>query len=151
MKNHILSYLLGWFFVVLLWLWLLWWAYVNADKYCYEDWECFESDIDPAIVTACDWIELNTDFPIIWNCIHIKNVTGAFPTMIWALTKIIISIILVVCFIMVIVAWIMRASSWDKESGATKAKWLIMKVAITILLLWFSWVILKLINPNFFS
>ncbi len=104
---------------------------------------------------GCDWIKLNTDFPIIWNCIHIKktdwktDVTQAFPTMIGALTKIIVSIILVVCFIMIIVAWIMRASSWDK--APTKAKWLIMKVAITILLLWFSWVILKLINPNFFS
>ena len=99
----------------------------------------------------CDWIKLNTDFPLIWNCIKIKkgegtDVTQAFPTMIWALTKIIISIILVVCFIMIIVAWIMRASDDPKW-----AKWLIMKVAITILLLWFSWVILKLINPNFFS
>lgn len=113
-----------------------------------------ESSENSPQAKSCDGIKLNTDFPIIWNCIEIKkgkgtDVTEAFPTMIWALTKIIVSIILVVCFIMIIVAWIMRASSWDK--APTKAKWLIIKVAVTILLLWFSWVILKLINPNFFS
>ena len=100
--------------------------------------------------TVCNWIKLNTNFPIIWNCIETKgateNPTNAFPYMIWALTKIIMSLILVVCFILVIVAWIMRAADKPKEG-----KELLKKVAITILLLWFSWVILRLINPNFFS
>jgi heme/copper-type cytochrome/quinol oxidase subunit 2 len=66
--------------------------------------------------------------------------------MIWALTKIIMSLILVVCFIFVIVAWILRAADKPKDG-----KEILKKVAITILLLWFSWVILRLINPNFFS
>ena len=98
----------------------------------------------------CCWIKLNTNFPIIWNCIETKadktNPTNAFPYMIWALTKIIMSVILVVCFILVIVAGIMRAADKPKEW-----KELLKKVAIAILLLWFSWVILRLINPNFFS
>jgi len=97
----------------------------------------------------CDWIKLNTCFPIIWDCIETKaeatNPTNAFPYMIWALTKIVMSVILVVCFILVIVAWIMRSA--DKPDQAKK---LLKRVAITILLLWFSWVILKLVNPNFF-
>ena len=97
----------------------------------------------------CCGIKLNTNFPIIWDCIWDKeseNPTNAFPTMIWAITKIVMSLVLVVCFIMIIVAGIMRA--WDNP------KWwkeLIKKVAVTILVLWFSGVILRLINPNFFS
>ena len=153
MKRKILSYLLGWIFVVLIWVWLLWWSYVNAEciSGCFDDdWTCL--DICPAVVTAdkCNWIKLNTNFPIIWNCIKTKwdstNATNAFPTMIWAITKIIMSVILVVCFIMIIVAWIMRAADNPKW-----AKWLLKKVAITIILLWLSWVILKLVNPNFFG
>lgn len=103
----------------------------------------------------CCGIKLNTDFPIIWNCIETKkdgekNPTNVFPYMIRALTKVVMSIIMVVCFILIIYAGIMRASSWDKQTRADKAKQIIMKVAITIFLLWFSSVILKLVNPNFF-
>ena len=102
----------------------------------------------------CCGIKLNTNFPIIWNCIWDdadEDATNAFPTMTKALAKIVVSLILVVCFILVIVAGIMWAA--DKPWSRTWwwAKWLIAKVAITILLLWFSWVILRLINPNFFG
>ena len=129
---------------------ILWfWGLVKADCAGWEDpktWECY--DIPPAVVTAdsCDWIKLNTKFPIIWDCIKSKDATKAFPTMMWALAKIVVSLILVVCFILIIVAWIMRAMDKPKEWKA-----LLIKVWITILLLWFSWVILRLINPNFFG
>lgn len=103
----------------------------------------------------CSWIKLNTNFPIIWNCIEYKsdkeNPTNAFSYMIWALTKIIMSLILVVCFIFIIVAGIMWAWAWEDNGQVTKAKWILKKVAIVILLLWFSWAILRLINPTFFS
>ncbi len=99
----------------------------------------------------CCWIKLNTNFPIIWNCIETKkdastNPTNAFPMMMWAITQIVVSLILVVCFILIIVAWVKRASDdpkWWKE--------LLQKVAITVILLWLTWVILKAINPVFFS
>jgi hypothetical protein len=97
----------------------------------------------------CCGIKLNTNFPIIWNCIWDKeseNPTNAFPTMIWAITKIVMSLIFVVCFIFIIISGIMWASdnpSWAKN--------LLKKVAVTILILWLSGVILRLINPNFFS
>ena len=132
MKNKVLSYILGLIFAVLLGFWAIWWNLVEAR-------ECWD---------ACDWIKLNTCFPIIWDCIGDdpdENETNAFPSMLWALTKIIMSLILVVCFILVIVAWIMRAA--DKPDPAKK---MLKRVAITILLLWFSGVILKLVNPNFF-
>jgi hypothetical protein len=97
----------------------------------------------------CHGIKLNTNFPIIWNCIEINgaatNPTNAFPYMIWALTKIVMSLILVVCLIFVIWAGILRSA--DKPDQAKK---MLKRVAITILLLWSSGVILKLVNPNFF-
>ena len=130
MKNKILSYLLGWLFAVLLWFWWLWWNYVDAAD-CKAE---------------CNWIKLNTCFPIIWNCIKSKDATSAFPAMMWALAKIVVSLILVVCLILIIYAGIL----WAMDKPKDAKEWL-KRVAITILLLWFSWVILRLINPNFFG
>lgn len=117
------------------------------DRWLWKQWNDWWS--------KCNWIKLNTDFPIIWNCITISewqaNPTNVFPWMMRALTRIIMSIILVVCFIMIIIAWIMRAWAWEDSSQKTKAKDIIKKVAIAVLLLWFSWAILRLINPNFFG
>ena len=146
MKNKILSYLLGWFFAVL--LSLLFW-YTNAQQ------QITQQDLDKGVEVVwdaskskCNWIKLNTNFPIIWNCISTSGTkpTEAFPYMIWALTKIVVSLVLVACFILIIYAGILWASDKPKE-----AKDWLKRVAITILLLWFSWVILKIINPNFFN
>lgn len=134
MKKFI-AYLFIWVFSILS-LNLIWWNVYAQQKL--------------KTGSTCSWIKLNTNFPILWNCIEFEkngnNPTTAFPKMIWALTKIIMSLILVVCFIMIIYSWILRAS--DNPSEAKK--WL-KRVAITILLLWFSWAILRLINPNFFG
>lgn len=130
------------------WWWSQWWTLWNETI----NWWTLDEVVTPE--KKCNWIKLNTDFPIIWNCIWDKeneNSTNAFPTMIWALTKIIITFVLVVCFILIIVSWIMRAWAWEDSSKKTKAKDIIKKVAVTILLLWFSGVILRLINPNFFG
>lgn len=94
----------------------------------------------------CDWIALNTNFPIIWNCIPTDNMQSAFPFMMEALAKIVMALILVVCFIFIIIAGIMWAA--DKPDAAKK---IIKKVAVTILLLWFAWTILTIVNPNFFG
>ena len=140
MKNKVLSYLLGWFFAVLLGFWLLWLNSVEAANS-----NCWGS--------CANGIKLNTCFPIIWDCIVTgrTNAIQAFPTMIWALTKIAMALILIVCFIAVIVAGIIRAWSGGDWSKVKTAKSILMKVWITVLLLWFSWVILRLINPNFFG
>lgn len=174
MKNKILSYLLG--AVLILSMWFVTW-YVNAQAdsspSSYENClsKCPENPTNPADKQLCiakcdaenknecpDWccgIKLNTNFPGIWDCITYKkgksNPTNVFQTMMWGLTKLVTSIILVVCFITIIIAWIMRAWAGEDSSQRTKAKKLIEKVAITILLIWFSWVILRLINPNFFG
>ena len=148
MKRKLLWYLLGWVFVTFFGFWLLWWNYVWA-----ADWWTTKTTNNCPPKDQCKWISLNTCFPIIWNCIGTSkdskttvNPTNAFPAMVWALTKLIMALILVVCFILTIVAWIQRSADKPKE-----AKELIKKVAITILILWFSGAILRLINPNFFS
>jgi len=135
MKNKILSYLLGWVFAILLGFWWLWWSYVSAGQ-------CIDKE-------ACEWIALNTCFPIIWNCIWGDgdiNSTNVFPSMIWALTKIVVALILVVCFILIIYAGIL----WSMDKPKEAKDWL-KRVAVTVLLLWFSGAILRLINPNFFT
>ncbi len=152
-----------------IWWWNWWWGWEAHSDNWWQGW-CWEvpawkfccdgivsdMDCDSVVITPdkwcpnwCCWIKLNTNFPIIWNCIWDKeseNPTNAFPTMIWAITKIVMSLIFVVCFILIIISGIMRASdnpSWAKN--------LLKKVAVTILILWLSGVILRLINPNFFS
>ena len=138
MKRKILAYLLTWILWVLS-FWLIWWnVYADGEWTSDEEW-----------TSKCNWVKLNTNFPIIWNCIwdsDDEDTTNAFPTMIWALTKIVMSLVLVVCFILVIYAGILWASDNPKDAK----EWL-KRVAITILLLWFSGVILRLINPNFFG
>ena len=135
MKRNILLYLLGGLFSFVFWFWFL---HPNVYAQPTETWEC-------------KWIKLNTNFPGIGNCIEIKsgsetNPTTAFPKMMQTLTRIALSLGLVVCFILIIWAGIMRA--WDKPK---EGKDLMKKVAIAVLLLWFSGAILRLINPNFFG
>ena len=161
MKNKILSYLLGWLLAIL--LNFSYW-YVQADcaqdcaiagiegkSACIQDCEA-KGKIEEKATECPNWccgIKLNTNFPIIWNCIWNRaeeNPTNAFPYMLSALTKLAMSLILIMSFILIIYAGILWAADKPKE-----AKWWLKRVAITILILWFSWVILKLINPNFFS
>ena len=137
MKSKLLLYFIWWLFSLFIWYFsLLWNVYAQG-----------------AVKSECSWgIKLNTDFPLVGNCIELKkswtwttNTLNAFPTMVWALMRIIASMVLVVCFIMIIMAWIKRSANDPKA-----ARDLIKKVAITILLLWLSGVILKVINPTFF-
>ena len=155
MKNKILSYLLGWLLVLPI-CFIFW--YVQAEgEHDIDGWTIFWND--ELVITPekeeCAGIKLNTNFPIIWNCIETwkggTDSTQAFPKMIWALTKIVMALILVACFITIIVAWIMLASAWEDQQQTKTARDWIKRVAITILLLWFSWAILRLINPNFFG
>ena len=110
---------------------------------------------DPGV---CCGISLNTSVPFIGSCIENSttdvgageetSVTwdNAFPVLLWSLTKILVTVILIVSFVLIIVGGIMIATG-DPSGG----KWLIMKVVIGIALLWASGVILRLINPNFFG
>lgn len=99
----------------------------------------------------CCGIKLNTKVPFIGNCIEDENYGGvssekAFPTLMWALTQILVTIILIVSFVLIVVGGIMIATG--NPSGGKK---MIMKVVVGIALLGASGVILRLINPNFFG
>jgi len=106
---------------------------------------------DPGV---CCGIELNTSVPFIGNCIEDESSNDptaiktdeAFPVLMSSLTKILVTVILIVSFVLIIVWGIMIASgnpSWGKK--------MIIKVVMGIALLGASGVILRLINPNFFG
>lgn len=139
--KKLIVYLLVWTFSV------LWFGFLWTNVYAQQQDEPKKTQCGQ----PCSWIKLNTCFLIIWDCIETKkdastNATNAFPRMMWVLTQIVMSLVLVVCFILIIYAGIL----WSADNPKEAKKWL-TRVAITILLLWFSGVILKLINPNFFS
>ncbi len=106
---------------------------------------------------VCCGISLNTSVPFIGNCIEsntdYKSVgeTGvtweqAFPVLMWSLTKMLVTVILIVSFLLILIGGIMIATG-NRKWGMDMIK----KVAIGIALLWASGVILRLINPNFFG
>ncbi len=111
---------------------------------------------DPA--KTCCGIKLNTNVPFIWNCIErwttassngnttVINEANAFPVLVGSLTKILMSLILIVGFVLIVIGGIMISSG-----NAAGGKKMIMKVVIGMALLWASGVILRLINPNFFG
>ena len=105
---------------------------------------------------VCCGIQLNTSIPFIGKCIEEKGNqwsdetgvtwTTAFPTLMWSLTKILVTVILIISFVLIIIGGIMIATgnpSWGKK--------MIINVVIGIALLGASGVILRLINPNFFG
>lgn len=153
----ILNKLLVWFWIFIfsvIWFWNFIWAQ-EADP-CPEGmhWDSeFESCSLPDVVVTptCDWIKLNTNIPFLWNCIEASDANKALPVTLWALTKLVMSIILIVCFILIIVAGILWASSWNGTKWVTEARKILEKVAWTMALIWMSWAILRLINPNFFG
>lgn len=125
----------------------LYWEYVDPSNWSVSCQLCSRSDV-------CCGVKLNTNVPFIGNCIESSsqspgsaiNETTAFPILVSALVKILVSVILVVCFILIVVAGIMYATNnpkWGKD--------LIIKVAIGLAILGASGVILRLINPNFFG
>lgn len=158
-------------FWLLFWLVLLWassfifaqdtkcsgWQEPNSFGFCkcpvrkkLVDWVCTPCS-DPWV---CCGVSLNTDVPFIWNCIELSSedntskVTeeNAFPTLVAWLTKLLMTVILIVCLLVLIVAWVLW-TTWDAKKWKDLIKW----VAIALALLWASWVILRLVNPNFFG
>jgi hypothetical protein len=106
-------------------------------------------------------IKLNTNIPFIGRCImnqqtnnvgQSANVTtvntlNAFPILMGALIKLLMSIIMIVCFASLIVWGFMMTVPDQYDTG----KWIVKKVIRTIVALWSLGTILYLINPNFFS
>lgn len=95
---------------------------------------------------SCNGIKLNTNIPFIGNCIPSSSQQEIFPLFIGWLIKFATSLLLLVGFLCILVGGVLIAS--DK---VTEWKNLIMKVARALAAVWASGIILKIINPNFFS
>jgi len=127
----------------------------NSSK--WATWAC-ELCSDPWV---CCGIKLNTNVPFVGKCIRlgtdpsstdttvVTEVT-AFPVLMWALTKIMTTFILLICFGGILVGGVMVASSGWETARASEGKKLIGKIVMAMALLWASGIILHLINPNFF-
>lgn len=116
---------------------------------------------------VCCGIQLNTNVPFIGNCIELSKWSSesesndpneskvtektAFPVLMGGLTKILVTIIILMWFIGILAGGVMISASWGDETRATEGKKLIGKVVIALALLGASGVILRLINPNFFG
>lgn len=103
----------------------------------------------------CNGIKLNTDFPFVGKCIGYEtdgtNQINVFPKMIRSLMKLTISIIMLMSFLIIVISGVMITSSGYDGGNYKEGIENIKKVAIGLALLGASGVILKLINPNFFT
>ena len=129
----------------------------NGEPVIWNDSKC-KCECDPNL--WCCGVQLNTVVPFIWDCIELTSSTDtsqglnqltAFPYLMKWLSKIVVTIIMILSIIIVVVAWLMMTTSvakaWNYE---TWLKWL-WNVIKALILLWISWLILKLINPTFFG
>lgn len=121
------------FILSLFYLWLIWFFQVFAE---------------------CDGIQLNTKVPFInwWSwCIPRDKAWESFPELMWWLTKLILTFVIMASFILIIVWWVMYASWWMYQWWPEQWKRMIKKVIVWLILLWLSWIILHIINPSFFK
>lgn len=108
-------------------------------------------------------IVLSTNVPFIGNCISMRKSlnpgpnttevtpTTAFPLLIGWATKIIMAITLVFCFIAIVIGGVRMSMGGADEAQYTEGRKMITHVIIALALMWASGVILRLINPNFFT
>ncbi len=107
------------------------------------------------------WVKLNTNVPFIGRCLMYGNTNNvnqggdgtttvnsinAFPILMGAMMRLLVGVILIVCLWTLIVGGFMMTVPEQYEKG----KGLVRKVVWTIAALWSLWLILYLINPNFF-
>lgn len=131
-----------------------------------SQWNCCKKtyyDFKLKATVCCEWILLSTNVPFIWQCIVYRKSSdiqpaawlvvdedNAFPVLMGWLSKILVSIILLVSFVGILIGGVMISASWWSEEWANKGRKIIGNVISALALLWASGVILKLINPNFF-
>lgn len=145
----------------------VWWSKSVNKVFMSTSWK---PSINTSVCEKCDkekcncGIKLNTNVPFIGRCIMygdtnetndpsyvsgdsiVVNSLNAFPVLMGGLIKILMSVILLLCFGSLIVAGVMMTIPGYYDTG----KGLIKKVVVAIALLGASGTILYLINPNFF-
>lgn len=108
---------------------------------------------------CADGIKLTTPIPFIGDCIlktsssdtqNRTNIINAFPRLMWGLTRILMTIILVGAFIGILVGWLMIASH-GFTGKQSEWKDLLIKIVAALALVGIMGAILNAINPNFFK
>lgn len=142
---------------------VLWWAFALPAHVFAQDAPVGNGGSEAAAWSSSSWpcaegdIVLNTNFPFLGRCISKSidddntNLANVFPTLMWVLVRVLMTIILVSGVLLIIVWGLMIAGSGTKLTDLQKGKWLIIKVIIWLLLLGTSAMILNVINPNFFG
>ncbi len=102
------------------------------------------------------WIYLNTEVPFIGpkdnpRCLVMSTAWAAPVNVLRAMTKILMTFVMIGGFGMIVWSWVLIASSWDNAKRYDQWMWYLQAVAIAFALLGSLWVILRFINPNFFS
>ena len=105
-----------------------------------------ESNATSQAQKGCEGIKLNTDIPFVGKCIPMDSQSEVFPIFIGGLIKFMMSLLLLIGFICILIGGIMITMG-----KVTEWKNLIMKVIRALAAIGWSGVILKIINPNFFS
>lgn len=137
-----------------------WWLLNSQGKCCKKTYY----DIELKDTVCCEGILLNTNVPFIWQCIVYKKASTtqpsvglvvdentAFPVLMWGLSRLLVSIILLISFVWILIGGVMISASWWTEEWAQKWRKIIGNVISALALLGASGVILQLINPNFFG
>ncbi len=129
-------------------------------------WNCCKKmyyDVQLKKQVCCEWILLSTNVPFIGQCIVYRKMdepqpeawlvvdeTNAFPILMWGLSKILVSAILLSSFLWLLVAGVMISASGSSEDWAKHWRKIIGNIISALAILGVSGVILRLINPNFF-
>ena len=151
-------------FIIILLFWCFT-SYVSFAEQCWDqelpsgmyctDWVITNIAPDSVVVEGCYWIKLNTKVPFVWNCISFTGVNAttpinAFPKLMWAMMNLMMTVIMVMSLLLIVYAGVLMTMEWS-VSKQGEGMSIIKKVATWMALLWASWVILKLINPHFFT
>lgn len=120
------------------------WKLAKCQKTYWTGWYC-------DCKLTLKWIYLNTEVPFVWapgnpRCLVLDGTWWWATTVLQSLTKILMTFVMIGGFGM-IVWWGVQIAAGDVKWGKEKIIW----VVIAFALLWSLWVILRFINPNFFS
>lgn len=136
------------------------WEWFNGARDTSLDWNTDNEVQLNSANRACpkDDITLNIDFPFIGRCIkksldsdpNNTTIVNVFPKLTWKLVRLVMTIIVIMWFLGILVGWFMIA--WNGALG-TKQQWrkLIITIVLWLILLGATWIILNMLNPEFFG
>ena len=144
--------------IAVLCIWsLVLWSFTNQAHAYNEESKCQERHDAHVKDSSKPWvIRLNTNVPFVWRCLYKTvdgndaNLTTWVPKLIQSLIRIVMTVVIVTWFLWILVWWFMITGAWAFWT-AEQWKKIIIWVIVWLVLLWASWIILSLVNPDFFT